>query len=198
VAQFGADAIRAYDTLDRIAFKADLWRYCRLFLDGGIYADIDSECLVSLEEVLPETAVFIAAGAIRPRGGLAWKVSQGFIAVTPGHQFLKIAIDRGVAEILRGEPDGFASIGPGGFGMAINAARGRKLRAPNPAGRDGQILLLEKQGQTLSLSGKVVINCQYKSYRDELRASGKDHWQDRPIRVSVRQRIIRRIRRIIC
>ncbi|MEE4210663.1 MAG: glycosyltransferase [Parvularcula sp.] len=198
VSKFGDDAIRAYDRLDRIAFKADLWRYCQLYLDGGIYADIDSECLVPFDDTLSEAATFVASAATpRTNGGLTWAVFQAFIAVTPRHPFLKAAIDRGIREILGGEPDGFTSIGPSGLGMAINMARGRKLRAPNPAGQDGETLLLKKQGQTLSISGTAIINCQYDGYKAELRASGKDHWRDQNTRVSFRRRFTRRIRRLI-
>ena len=37
---FKPDVLHAYDSLIPGAYKADLWRYCILFINGGIYMDI--------------------------------------------------------------------------------------------------------------------------------------------------------------
>ena len=37
---FKQDVLHAYDSLIPGAYKADLWRYCVLFINGGIYLDI--------------------------------------------------------------------------------------------------------------------------------------------------------------
>jgi len=37
---FRPDVLQAYDTLIPGAYKADLWRYCVLFIHGGVYLDI--------------------------------------------------------------------------------------------------------------------------------------------------------------
>lgn len=37
---FASDVLHAYDNLIPGAYKADLWRYCVLFIKGGIYLDI--------------------------------------------------------------------------------------------------------------------------------------------------------------
>ena len=37
---FEGDVLNAYDTLIPGAFKADLWRYCVLYVNGGVYIDI--------------------------------------------------------------------------------------------------------------------------------------------------------------
>jgi mannosyltransferase OCH1-like enzyme len=41
---FEPDVAQAYDTLLPGAFKADLWRYCVLYENGGIYLDIKFKC----------------------------------------------------------------------------------------------------------------------------------------------------------
>ena len=41
---FDADVVDAYDRLIPGAFKADLWRYCVLYVKGGIYLDIKFQC----------------------------------------------------------------------------------------------------------------------------------------------------------
>jgi hypothetical protein len=42
---FKPDVLNAYDRLIPGAYKADLWRYCILFIHGGIYLDIKYTCL---------------------------------------------------------------------------------------------------------------------------------------------------------
>jgi hypothetical protein len=42
---FEADVLWAYDKLIPGAFKADVWRYCILYIKGGIYLDIKFHCV---------------------------------------------------------------------------------------------------------------------------------------------------------
>jgi FkbM family methyltransferase len=42
---FSKDVLYAYDTLIPHAFKVDLWRYCVLYINGGIYLDIKYNCI---------------------------------------------------------------------------------------------------------------------------------------------------------
>ena len=41
---FDEDVLNAYDKLIPSAYKADLWRYCVLYKEGGIYMDIKFKC----------------------------------------------------------------------------------------------------------------------------------------------------------
>jgi hypothetical protein len=41
---FDKDVLNAFDTLIPGAYKADLWRYCILYKNGGIYLDIKFKC----------------------------------------------------------------------------------------------------------------------------------------------------------
>ena len=42
---FKSDVLEAYDRLIPGAYKADLWRLCILFINGGIYLDIKLNCI---------------------------------------------------------------------------------------------------------------------------------------------------------
>ena len=42
---FDEQVLNAYDTLIPGAYKADLWRYCVLYIHGGIYMDIKLNCI---------------------------------------------------------------------------------------------------------------------------------------------------------
>ena len=53
---------KVYNTYLRIisgAFKADLWRYCILYIYGGIYVDIDTICLEKIDKFLNEDIEFM-------------------------------------------------------------------------------------------------------------------------------------------
>ena len=41
---FDNDVLEAYDSLIPCSFKSDLWRYCVLYINGGIYMDIKYRC----------------------------------------------------------------------------------------------------------------------------------------------------------
>jgi len=42
---FEFDVLDAYDRLIPCSYKSDLWRYCVLFINGGIYMDIKYKCV---------------------------------------------------------------------------------------------------------------------------------------------------------
>ena len=44
-AHFANDVVNAFDALKPGAYKADLWRYCVLYIYGGIYMDIKFNCV---------------------------------------------------------------------------------------------------------------------------------------------------------
>ena len=60
---------RVYNAYCRIipgAFKADLWRYCILYIYGGVYCDIDTICMHSLDAFLNEDIEFMTAIDLNP------------------------------------------------------------------------------------------------------------------------------------
>ena len=50
---FTKDIYLAYKKINAYAFKCDLFRYCVLYNEGGIYSDIRSVCLVDFEKEMP-------------------------------------------------------------------------------------------------------------------------------------------------
>jgi hypothetical protein len=42
---FANDVVHAYNTLVPGAYKADLWRYCVMYIHGGVYLDIKYQCV---------------------------------------------------------------------------------------------------------------------------------------------------------
>jgi mannosyltransferase OCH1-like enzyme len=75
---FATSVVDAYDSLVPSAYKSDLWRYCILYIKGGVYLDIKYRCvptfrLVELTEKehyvrdLTEGCVYNALIVTRPR-----------------------------------------------------------------------------------------------------------------------------------
>lgn len=49
---FEKPVLTAYDTILPGAFKADLFRYCVLYIRGGVYVDSDTICLTSIDKYI--------------------------------------------------------------------------------------------------------------------------------------------------
>lgn len=92
---FNDNIYQAYCRIIPGAFKADLWRYCILFIYGGVYVDIDTICLNSIDSFLDENIEFMTT--IDLNNCLyygTYNLSNGFIASVPGHQILIDCIKR--------------------------------------------------------------------------------------------------------
>ena len=92
VSHYSADHLDLFDRLKENKYKADLFRYCYLYQYGGIYADIDMEPLVQLDDFLHPSTKFFTVWS-----GHSWNgrhLCQGYIAVTPKHPIMKRAIEQ--------------------------------------------------------------------------------------------------------
>jgi mannosyltransferase OCH1-like enzyme len=83
---FAQDVLDAYNCLVPGAFKADLWRYCVLFIKGGIYMDIKLTCVNGFKLIeLTETNHFVLD---RPQNS----IYNALMASQKGNIFLYKAI----------------------------------------------------------------------------------------------------------
>ena len=117
--QFGADILRAYDTLRPFAYKADLARYCILHEHGGVYADIGFRFLRSWLPVEGRICVFRDFIGATP-----WDTCNGVIAAPPRHKALEKAIELSCANVANAYygPTPLCPTGPSLFGRAIAAS----------------------------------------------------------------------------
>jgi mannosyltransferase OCH1-like enzyme len=140
--------VDAYKNLIPGAFKADLWRYCVLYIYGGVYSDIDTICKGSLDTFLPEGVDFVTPVDLNDNNeDRLWYLFNSFIAATPKHPVLLQCISRVVANIeFKFVPQcrmDFA--GPGILGQEVNTYLGQPPFTPFPgrAGRHGSLHLLQ-------------------------------------------------------
>ena len=180
---FDTTVLRAFDSLNVGAFKADLWRYCALHVHGGVYADIDTVSVTPLREVIDPEDEFVTVFAGAVSGG----IFNAFICSTPGHPFLQRTIEEAVSRILSGRADHpLAITGPLCMGRAINQVLGRDRNTEFTAGnhriKGYSFKILEKKRspdplkRSVVYEGKTVLMCKYEGYDSDLKQSGQKHW----------------------
>ena len=118
--------IRVYNAFTRIipgAFKADLWRYCILYIYGGVYVDIDTICYGKIDFFLNEDIEFLTPIDLNncPSIG-AHNLFNAFIASTPKHPILLECINRVIYNIENNiiPHSNLDFSGPGILGRATN------------------------------------------------------------------------------
>jgi len=86
---FDADVLETYHKLRPYAFKADLARYCLLYIHGGLYSDLSH---LHITPIQPDenTGMMVFRDIA---GHPSWAVSNAVIYAEPGRKELKQAID---------------------------------------------------------------------------------------------------------
>ena len=79
---WGAETLTRFNSLKKGAHKMDLWRYCMLYLHGGIYLDIKTVPVQPIGEIFDkENTWYTCLSAVRG-------CYQGIIATPPGNDIL--------------------------------------------------------------------------------------------------------------
>lgn len=91
---FSYYVLYAYENLIPTAFKADLWRYCILYTNGGIYADI-SQTILKKIDVNKNNADMIL---VKDRPDNCIQIS--FLATIPKNNFLIYVIERICVKVI--------------------------------------------------------------------------------------------------
>jgi hypothetical protein len=117
---------RVYNTYCKIipgAFRADLWRYCMLYIYGGVYVDIDTICYSNLDDFLSEDIEFMTPIDLNNCSYLGtYNLSNGFIVSIPKHPILLNCIERIVYNVENNIVP-FSNLdfsGPGVLGKSTN------------------------------------------------------------------------------
>lgn len=92
--EYGDRYAHAYAMFVPGAYRADFWRYCVLYKFGGVYADAKTTCLRPLDEIIRPTDELVLVRDI-PVSCLL----NGFIACTPRHPLIKLAMEKTLENI---------------------------------------------------------------------------------------------------
>jgi len=99
---YSTDVADAFNTLKPGAYKSDLWRYCILYKDGGVYFDIKYSTLVPLRDIIakkPELFVkdyeqaMVKCSRTNDVDTGARCFYNGFIISPPNNRLFKFCID---------------------------------------------------------------------------------------------------------
>lgn len=158
---FNEKVLQTFDKLKPGAYKADLWRYCVLYVNGGVYLDIKFKCvngfkLIALteQERFP-TDVRIGAYPSENNKG----VYNGFIMSLPRNKKLLKAIQQIVLNVyLKYYGKSPLDItGPIMFGKLFPYEYKKNSKVRRYVGN---------QGNGVSLCGVIILD-EYKEYRSE-------------------------------
>jgi mannosyltransferase OCH1-like enzyme len=120
---FSKQIYEAYCRIIPGAYKADLWRYCVLYKYGGIYVDIDTICMNSIDKFLFYQLEFV--GLVDFNSNILegnHNLANGFIASIPNSKILENCINIIVYQVENNIiPHSRLNFsGPGVLGRALN------------------------------------------------------------------------------
>lgn len=95
----GKEASKAFSCLLAPSFRADLFRFCALFADGGVYLDEDIVPMKPLNELISECSR-ATVGHDFPANGQPAKQMK-ILSATPGSELMKCAMDTVIDNVRR-------------------------------------------------------------------------------------------------
>ena len=170
-----ADAFEAYVSVNLLAAKADLFRYCLLFEQGGIWADADMVALEPLSSWLSADADLVVAHD----GGMGEGfMANGFIATMAHHPALERAKNIVIEHFQQKAERGAVWItGPHVLWRALNDTVGPLPRSTFVGVRRSIQFVKFKPNYIYSTDGAKVIVGKYKGYiKDSQQQGGQPHF----------------------
>jgi|TARA_R110000744_G_scaffold298632_2_gene408232 mannosyltransferase OCH1-like enzyme len=171
---FQSNVLKAYDTLIPGAFKADLFRYCVLYVEGGVYVDADTICLEPLENIINNSDSLLV---VRDDPMAKKWLANAMIAVTPKHSLMWEAINKAVSNVESREERFYLDYtGPGLLGKCLNVISQRDQETEYELGdqRIGnqKVKILQHDFTTTQFkyNGLPVLYVEYPAYREEMKS----------------------------
>lgn len=165
---FEKDVLKAYDKIIPGAYKADLWRYCVLYINGGIYMDIKYSTVDDFNLIeLTGDEYFVPD--LKDSGG---GVYNAFMICKPGNTILKDAIQRVVKnakEEYYGE-SGFDPTGPLLLIKCFGPADIEKME------KNGLSICRHNENTSVCLHGKPVIAVYDEYYKADVHQNAQPRY----------------------
>ena len=176
---FNRDVLQAYLTLIPGAFKADLWRYCVLYINGGVYIDADTICEMPLDKLIEGNDHFI----ITRDDPMSNKfLGNAFIATIPNSPILKECIDRIVEKCKHKQLEFYLDYtGPALMGKVVNkVSRNVPEETDYELGKDGNLKIMKHDfGRTkYTHNGQDVLHVEYPGKVAEMDSIGNKKFWD--------------------
>lgn len=120
---FGENYANAFDVLIPGAFKCDFWRYAVLYINGGVYMDMDMTPAVPFREILRDNDKFVSIVDMHHMFRPGCAIYQAFIACVPKHPVMLYSLQLSFYNIVSRLYEVFTSLsitGPVVTGIAMN------------------------------------------------------------------------------
>ena len=163
---FIADVLNAYDSLNSDAYKSDLWRYCALYLYGGIYQDIKFEPINNFKYSYFTDKEYFAKDIDESNKG----VLNGLLVCKKNNTILEKAIKKIIINV-KNKYYGTSSLEPTGPLLLKNFFSEYEI--------DTLKLKLTGKGNDIKImfNDKEILKM-YDGYRNEQKEYGTKHYDD--------------------
>lgn len=153
---FDKDVVYAFDKLKPGAFKADLWRYCILYVKGGIYLDIKYHCINGFKLLtLTDKEYWVKDREQFNKNG----IYQALMVCLPRNNILRKSIDE-IVQICKYSiyynDNLYEALDYTGPGLLANYFKTNYINN----------FALNFNGKSILFNGKPILGC-YREYRNE-------------------------------
>lgn len=162
---FSEDILHAYDALIPGAYKADLWRYCILYKNGGIYMDIKLSCINGFKLIeLCESEHYVLDREEVIYFNTPTPIYNALMVCKKNNPFLLAAIDK-VVKNVKTNYYGFNGLYPTGPGMLSELIQELKTKDISPNLNIDMYHYYD--GSVLVYCNRFIISLGYSEYRNE-------------------------------
>jgi len=155
---FDENVLNAYDSLIPGAYKADLWRLCVLYINGGIYMDIKLICVNGFKLIELTEANHFVKDRLPPLS-----IFNSFMACQQNHPYLLMAINN-IVKNVNSKFYGSSSLDPTGPLMLGKLILNNKLRLNIDMNH-------YEKGGFIIFKNRFVISTEYPEYNSERKAT---------------------------
>lgn len=157
---FESDVLEAYNSLIPCAYKSDLWRYCILYINGGIYMDIKYRCVNNFKFIaLTEKEHFV-------RDRLENCVYNALIVTLPQNDILFKSIHQIVSNV-KNKYYGNNPLFPSGPGLLGNVMKKKNIQIKEFEMYFKDSFIENKLNYYYIVKGDRIILTYYDGYREE-------------------------------
>jgi hypothetical protein len=171
---FGVNYVNAFDVLVSGAFKCDFWRYAVLYVNGGVYMDMDLSPVKPFREILKDSDRFVSVvdrcwGATDDIPG----IYQAFIACEPKSKILYDSLNLAYYNIVSRKisTNKLDITGPSVMAIAFNLYLNKQNTYTSleikDYGNGVRLFKIDfKKRVIIDLDGSVVIKDKYDGYEE--------------------------------
>jgi mannosyltransferase OCH1-like enzyme len=162
---FAPDVLHAYDMLIPGAYKADLWRYCVLYKNGGIYMDIKLSCVNGFKLIeLCESEHYGLDREGHNNINMPIPIYNALMVCKKNNPFLLEAIHK-IVKNVKIKYYGFNALYPTGPGMLSEVIQEIKMKGVNP--NLNTDIYHYYDGTGLVYRDRFIISLTYPGYRND-------------------------------